>query len=443
MTAIEVEFLTGRYHANPWDRHVNEGAVEWPPSPWRFLRALLAVWRSDGSQQEPAMRALLSKLAVPASFHLVPTTAAHLRHYVPHGKDRRLLLDAFVVCQDAITIAWSGEPVIGEEQQLLDGLLLRLTYLGRAESWCRGRRVPAPLTPPHGRPLKPQETHQGKTVTLLCAELSVTLEQLEITTGETRRRRLSRPPGSAWVTYAVEPGTTASAPDSAPRPQLAVYVVRSPRPIAREQTLRLADRVRRELLRQHGAVHSPVFGGKVSGAVRGDNHRHLHVLPEGGETIERVLLWAPGGFGPAEVDVLRKLSGIPAQSRQHALQLLPWAFLERAGEEVFGLARSWASSTPYLPARHSKAAGREAVAEQVRRECQQRGLPEPEVAILPAAEGYVTQRHGQPRPAGPPHMLRLEFPNPIRGPVLLGANSHFGMGRFVPLEEGSQGSSQR
>ncbi|MFH1303100.1 MAG: type I-U CRISPR-associated protein Csb2, partial [Planctomycetota bacterium] len=44
MIAIEMKFPTGKLHATPWGRHVNEGAVEWPPSPWRFLRALLAVW---------------------------------------------------------------------------------------------------------------------------------------------------------------------------------------------------------------------------------------------------------------------------------------------------------------------------------------------------------------------------------------------------------------
>jgi len=40
--AISFKFPAGRYHATPWGRHVNEGAVEWPPSPWRILRALEA-----------------------------------------------------------------------------------------------------------------------------------------------------------------------------------------------------------------------------------------------------------------------------------------------------------------------------------------------------------------------------------------------------------------
>ena len=45
-TTLAIRFPLGRYHANPWDRAVNEGATEWPPSPWRLLRALVATWHT-------------------------------------------------------------------------------------------------------------------------------------------------------------------------------------------------------------------------------------------------------------------------------------------------------------------------------------------------------------------------------------------------------------
>ena len=44
MIAISLHFLTGRFHATPWGHHVNEGVAEWPPSPWRLLRALMATF---------------------------------------------------------------------------------------------------------------------------------------------------------------------------------------------------------------------------------------------------------------------------------------------------------------------------------------------------------------------------------------------------------------
>ena len=432
--AIEVEFTAGRYHATPWGRHVNEGAVEWPPSPWRILRALLAVWRGDGSPREASVRSLLGKLAAAPSFHLAPTTTAHLRHFVPHGEERRLMLDPFVVCEKAIVLSWPGLSLTGEEREALEAMVDRLTYLGRAESWCRARCVTPPLTPPQARPLAPEDAWQGRTVTLLCAEQGVTLEQLEVTTGEVRRRRLNRPPGSRWVTYAVEPATPEEEGDEEPRPRLAIYLVRSAQPIALQQTLRVADRIRGELLRQHGEAHSPVFGGKIAGAIREDNHRHLHVLPEGEEAIERVHLWAREGFGGGEVEVLRRVSRIPAQGRQPAFDLLPWLLVDHPGEEQLGRAKIWRSSTPYVPPRHVKPNGRESLPDQVRRECQQRGLPVPTVTVVGPWEGYVVHRHGRARPAGQGQRLALEFPQPVRGPVLLGANSHFGLGRFKPVD---------
>lgn len=40
---ISIRFLTGRAHLHPWQAHHSEGKVEWPPSQWRLLRALVAV----------------------------------------------------------------------------------------------------------------------------------------------------------------------------------------------------------------------------------------------------------------------------------------------------------------------------------------------------------------------------------------------------------------
>jgi len=40
---ISIRFLTGRANLHPWQTHHSEGHVEWPPSPWRLLRALVAV----------------------------------------------------------------------------------------------------------------------------------------------------------------------------------------------------------------------------------------------------------------------------------------------------------------------------------------------------------------------------------------------------------------
>jgi len=110
MIAIEMKFPTGKLHATPWGRHVNEGAVEWPPSPWRFLRALLAVWHHkfhDVTEEE--MRALIATLSITPSYQLPVTSNGHTRHYMPAEHDKKTkIFDTFITVSpdDPLVIYW-------------------------------------------------------------------------------------------------------------------------------------------------------------------------------------------------------------------------------------------------------------------------------------------------------------------------------------------------
>ena len=44
MLAIKITFPEGKYHFLLGGGHLNDAGVEWPFSPWRFLRALICVW---------------------------------------------------------------------------------------------------------------------------------------------------------------------------------------------------------------------------------------------------------------------------------------------------------------------------------------------------------------------------------------------------------------
>ncbi|MBN1210262.1 MAG: type I-U CRISPR-associated protein Cas5/Cas6 [Myxococcaceae bacterium] len=150
MTLLEIRFLAGRYHATPWGRHVNEGAIEWPPSPWRLCRALLAAGfnRCGWAEVPPVGRALLEKLAAaPPRYHLPPASTGHTRHYLPKfdGKTTKVL-DAFAQVgrgDDACLGVEFPVALAAEETALLDELVSAVGYLGRAESWAEVRRVAA------------------------------------------------------------------------------------------------------------------------------------------------------------------------------------------------------------------------------------------------------------------------------------------------------------
>jgi CRISPR-associated protein Csb2 len=148
MVRLEIRFLTGRYHATPWGRHVNEGAIEWPPSPWRLCRALLAAGfnRCGWTEVPPVGRSLLEKLsAAPPLYHLPRASTGHTRHYVPKFKgETTRVLDAFAQVGTGPAACLGVEfdaQLSGEETALLDELLAAVGYLGRAEAWAELRRV--------------------------------------------------------------------------------------------------------------------------------------------------------------------------------------------------------------------------------------------------------------------------------------------------------------
>lgn len=151
MPTIRFRFPGGRYHATPWGHHVNEGLVEWPPCPWRLLRALLSCGFSSHRWTEvpDLARSLAEKLAetLPA-YQLPRASAAHSRHYMPIGtldKGREkttLVFDTWAdVGNQPLDVHWDCELVPAEEA-LLASLCSRLPYLGRAESWVEGELRP-------------------------------------------------------------------------------------------------------------------------------------------------------------------------------------------------------------------------------------------------------------------------------------------------------------
>src|SRR5438270_4153191 len=139
---FKLTFPAGRYHATPWGRHVNEGVPEWPPSPWRLLRALVAVWkRTCRELPEEQVRRVLTPLVTPPRFHLPPHKVAHTRHYMPWEKkgpaDRTLVFDTFVAVgrkeplyfdwPDA-TLALDDEICLRAAHRSTDALLFSLAH---------------------------------------------------------------------------------------------------------------------------------------------------------------------------------------------------------------------------------------------------------------------------------------------------------------------------
>jgi CRISPR-associated protein Csb2 len=181
---IKLKFPAGRYHATPWGRHVNEGVAEWPPAPWRLLRALVAVWkRTCPTIAEEQVKRILTALVYPPVFHLPPHRVAHTRHAMPMniiarnykpsqaerkaGKfqgDPSIVFDTFVSVArcDLLFIGWPNVELSADDHSVLAKLLANMSSLGRAEGWVHAELtnehpfwncVPAPETDPNPVPV--------------------------------------------------------------------------------------------------------------------------------------------------------------------------------------------------------------------------------------------------------------------------------------------------
>ncbi|MFQ3670471.1 MAG: type I-U CRISPR-associated protein Csb2 [Verrucomicrobiia bacterium] len=180
MLIISIRFINGRAHLHPWQNASTQGDIDWPPSPWRLLRALVAVagrgltslprdadkaeslstWALGLMQDAdnnplpgkiPLARLaeLVAKLAQGPPVILLPRSQiGHLRLFHPDDKGNRSgdrlgspFLDCFasVDPKQPIFFQWESMSLAPTEMVDLEKLLHRLPYFGRSESWCEAK----------------------------------------------------------------------------------------------------------------------------------------------------------------------------------------------------------------------------------------------------------------------------------------------------------------
>ncbi len=200
MLVVEMRFLAGRFHAAPWDRQVNEGMVEWPPSPWRILRALISTWyhKAQNEVEDATIRSVVEKLgSTLPKFHLPPATLGHTRHYMPRydGKTTKIF-DAFarIDADKSLHVVWPDVVLTENERSAAAVLFSRLGYIGRAESWVEASLVDGCNVEVNSVPLKEGEVLQPSydgIRTLVCMPSGAYMEWREKILVEHKERRLA------------------------------------------------------------------------------------------------------------------------------------------------------------------------------------------------------------------------------------------------------------
>lgn len=517
MIAVSMRLLAGQYHATPWGRHVNEGEVEWPPSPWRLLRLLLATWHNKATRlvEEPVMRRLVDRLAADLPEYRLPAiTLTHTRHYMPLYNSCRddktaKVFDTFAcVDRDAsVGILWPNACLEEDETRALEIIVPMIGYIGRAESWvemslvsdlpagypCRAVategqedseetvRLLAPLAPTAFSAWKSTTSAGGNGRSKKLQVPSGIWEALHAETADLRSAGWSDPPGSRWVVYHrprsacdVRPPVR-SASRQVACPTVARFAVTSTVAPTFVNGVSFAEKLHRTLVRlscrqSQDGTPLPVFTGRSAEGEPLAGHSHIYVLWEANDTrrrsISHVTLYAPMGYTPearAVLDELRLLYG----RKGHDIQLVsigvgqPQDFagikLAAGQSPLFETSRVWCSRTPFVPTRHPKTYkdGRPKLDESglqvgspvqdLARLLELQGFPRPTITAMdgtPLAgretrwlDFRTTRYDGEGRKGGTVgHGFRLEFREPVAGPVALGYGAHFGLGTFWPEE---------
>ena len=224
-----------------------------------------------------------------------------------------------------------------------------------------------------------------------------------------------------------------------------VFVIRlhGRRPIAAEARPTLVRSLRRALMSlardDSGGVGRLFSGHEPDGRSDSAGH-HAHVFlaaaGDGSEdgSITRLIVAAPWTVDrragrPSDRqrrffdEVVRRLTELRAGplGRFDGLVTEPMS----DGDPLLGPATLWTGTTPYIATRNLKKRDDPAgfVKTDVLAECRCRGLPSPaEVEVLDVGSG--------PRGGRPAATLKLRFATAVRGPILLGRDSHAGGGLF-------------
>ena len=460
-TVLQLEFPWGRYHATPWGRNVNEGLPEWPPSPWRVLRALFASWKARcPNLSADDVEAALSLLAGAPAIRVPMMKPAHLRHFMPQighrsiGKPKTTLtFDSFAaVCPDApIFIEWDVD-MAPSARKALEEMAAGISYLGRSESICNVTLVHrvGDCTSVLWRPAREDDPTD---VEILCASEPLHFRDLIQSPDSVRRSGRLFPPGSRLVGYRKTDSTDSITVSETWRPTYSAVrfaVQPRPRPTISNAVV-VAELLRRATLKKH-AVPSEVLSGKEPSGLRSRlNHQHAHymALPRGdrsdaGAPIDALLVWAPGRLMGDELAALAQVKWLrPGQAAKGipdlAVALAAFGEIDEVAPEIVGPSPCWESRTPFAPSRHaSRSSWSDHVRSEIERELSvYRGLPTP-VSVdvldkdvqryrryrLPPKETMGSRRRSA--------MVRIKFDRPVEGPIVLGSLSHFGLGLFLP-----------
>ncbi|MEW6365728.1 MAG: type I-U CRISPR-associated protein Csb2 [Acidobacteriota bacterium] len=409
---IAQQFPLGRFHATRWNQNPFEDPHgEWPPSPWRFLRALAARWfqysRETGDADSARRDELLKALAREVPAFQIPDVTSRgpaIRQYHPTGLERRYkykkdprtnrkVLDynlrqtvKTLVRDDArllptdqeIIWAWQSVHLAEPLLDLLLQLLRRMIYFGRAESFCRFHVLDQP---PENLGTNCHLTDRacgGVPVLVAKPNVELRLDALLAATSDKMSER-AIPQGTAWY-YAKLPPRPGHAVAMTPEPTAGAASVsilqfavggRVYPPLSK--WIRLTERFRGRVLRiraqQLTGVSSAGYADLsdtqrhelrlISGkdcrgaAIAGHEHAFFLLWPDASGLPTRLICWRKTPFLQDELEALLAASEYPFSwgfgNSDWQVRMVPLPNETPAPRGLYAEAKTWVGATPYVP----------------------------------------------------------------------------------------------
>jgi len=452
MYTIEMKFWNG-YRATRWgqDQYTDPYGA-WPPSPWRFIRALAKIWleyaRETGDVDVGTRNGLFSALAskVP-SFNLPRAEHSFVQIYHPTGsvilgKGKTPVKDRIIYPSGPVTWFWDVALNEGQEK-LLTELVARMGYFGRVESSCNVRLVkdsPGPATK-----LAPNcvlgDATDG-TVPVLAWDPSCPMDVSVVYSRVSELMSRPIPPGTRQY-YAKMPEFPTEVPTVLREPgsstAFSFDLIGNVRPGV-ELFATISNRVRGSVLKELGAVgkDGPSMTGEDKDGVPLKGHGHPFWFVEELSDRLRLTVHRKTPFTNDEVDAMLRCAGKFVWNGAWPLKLIPVNETIEAGK-----GKVWVSKTPFVFPQHyadfRKTTGRHSPEACASRLIENTiGVKPSKVELLndgPFVHTHKGNKAMNKEDRARSFIIRVEFDNEISGPVMAGDSCHFGMGRFVPEVE--------
>jgi CRISPR-associated protein Csb2 len=432
MLTVKIELLAGRYHANPWGSHVNEAIVEWPPSPYRLVRAIYDSWKRKAPQMdESRVISILEKISSESpTFQLPEGRTFSIPAFLDlndksmgkkHLSKKAYIRDTFVVTNAHATIRMRWDSVILDEDEKkdLNTLLKNINFLGRSESLVRMEIDEPEDYSPNSFPISnqsPDIPNEKRNSEIVFIALPVPKEEFEknakteeiwtdaITTktsdlfrSQSRRKsekkQFNEPLAMKLVGYyrkidSLSPVMASKPPSFESKTNAVMYAIDSTVMAGLTETIMVSERIHRKLIgiykKQFGEENlSPKFVGKDKEGQPLKGHRHIYIDPVDFDSdgfLDHVIIWSREHFDKYEMITLSSLKSVWQSDGKPDLKFIPVEMGEK-GKMSFDIkSQLFRSETPFVPPRHyRKGRGNylEWLKGEIRNETRYHNLPEP------------------------------------------------------------------